>query len=142
MLSQGEELQAIAGAVSAPNWLQGLIRAVQREGLQPKDARVKSLWDLLRQHQLLGRSRWLQAVLRRFWSRGLAARPRPRTTARLLRLLRRWGILPASLVSATARRPIRTRPITPGTVRSVQAMAVQPMRRVKMRPVAVPARRR
>ena len=69
MVSQDTELQAAVAAVAVPDWLRGLIRAVQQEALQPKDARVKSLWDLLRQRQLLGRSRWLQAVLRRIWSR-------------------------------------------------------------------------
>lgn len=141
MVSQDTELQAIAGAVSAPNWLRGLIRAVGREGLQPKDARVKSLWNLLRQRQLLGRSRWLQAVLQRVWSRGLPARPRPRTTARLTRLLRHWGILPGPRVSPTARSPILIRPVRPGTVRPVQVRAVQ-RRPVQMRPLTAPARRR
>jgi hypothetical protein len=89
MASQGTELQAIAGAESVPNWLQELIQAIQREGLQPKDARVKSLWDLLQQRQLLGQSPWLQAVLRRVWSRGLEARLQPRAAARLGRLLAR-----------------------------------------------------
>jgi Transglutaminase-like superfamily len=142
MMPQDAELQAIAGAVSVPHWLRGLFRAVQREGLQPKDARVKSLWDLLRQRRLLGRSRWLRTVLRYSWSRGLAARPRPRTAARLERLLQRWGILPPPMVRPIARRPIRIRPVAPGTVRPVQAMAVQPIRPVKVRPVAAPARRR
>jgi hypothetical protein len=109
MVSQDSELQAIAGAEAVPNWLQELIQAVQREGLQPKDARVKSLWNLLRQRQLLGQSPWLQKVLRPVWSLGLAARPHPREAAQLAEELRRLGILREPLVS-----PIR--PVPQGTV--------------------------
>jgi hypothetical protein len=142
MASQGTELQAIAGAESVPNWLQELIQAIQREGLQPKDARVKSLWDLLRQRQLLGQNPWLQAVLRRVWSRGLEARLRPRSAARLGRLLARLGILASPLVSPTAGSPIRILPAMPGAGRPVRAMAVQPMRPAQVRPVVAPTPRR
>jgi hypothetical protein len=64
-LSQDKAVQSQLTTPAAPDWLQGLLRAVQREGLQPRDARVKSLWDLLQQRQVLRRSPWLQAVLRR-----------------------------------------------------------------------------
>jgi len=37
----------------ADDWLKGLVRAVWKEAVPPKDARVKSLWDLLRQRQAL-----------------------------------------------------------------------------------------
>ena len=36
-------------------WLRDLLRAVRMDGLQPRDPRVKALWDLLRRRQLLGR---------------------------------------------------------------------------------------
>jgi hypothetical protein len=117
MLSQDAELQAIADAASLSTGPQELIQAIQHEGLQPKDARVKSLWDLLRHRQLLGRSPWLQALLRQLWSRGLVARPRPRTTARLVRLLQGWGILPPPVPRPVARNPIHHRLVVPGTVR-------------------------
>ena len=93
MMSEDMELQGI-GAAAWPDWLKGLIRAVRSEAIQPKDARVKSLWDLLRQRQLLRRSPWLKAVLRRIWTRGLSARPHPRTARRIVHRLRRWGVLP------------------------------------------------
>ena len=82
MLSDDRELHWI-GAIAAPEWLRGLIRAVRREAISPKDARVKQLWDLLRQRQLLGQDRWVKGLLRRCWQ-GLPARDRPRTTRRLV----------------------------------------------------------
>ena len=93
------ELQGIGAPV--PDWLKGLIRAVRREAIKPKDARVKSLWDLLRQRQLLRRSRWLKAVLRRIWTRGLSARPHPRTARRIVHQVAALGSL-ATKVSARA----------------------------------------
>jgi hypothetical protein len=142
MVSQEMELQGTTAAVAAvPDWLQGLIRAVRSEAVQPKDTRVKSLWDLLRQRQLLARSPWLRAVLRRIWNRGLPARPRPRTTQRLVRRLRRWGILPPLAVSPMARRPVPTRPLTPVTLRPVRPVAARPVQPVRMQSVARAARR-
>ncbi|HSF09061.1 MAG TPA: transglutaminase-like domain-containing protein, partial [Nitrospirales bacterium] len=94
MMAEDLEFQGIGAAGVVPDWLRGLIRAVRSEAIQPKDPRVKSLWDLLRQRQLLRRSPRLKAVLRRIWSRGLSARPRPRTAGRIVRSLRRWGLLP------------------------------------------------
>ncbi len=72
MMAEDMELQGISAAGAVSDWLKGLIRTVRREALQPKDARIKSLWDLLRQRQLLHRSRWLKEVLQRMWSRGLS----------------------------------------------------------------------
>lgn len=135
MMAEDLELQGIGAAVAVPDWLKGLIKAIRSEAIQPKDARVKSLWDLLRQRQLLRRSPWLKAVLRRIWNQGLAARPRPRTTARLKRRLRRWGILPLVVARATARRPAAMRPLAPVTVRAVQPVAVKPVGSLK--PVAM-----
>jgi hypothetical protein len=142
MLSEGAELQAIADAASLPTWPQELIQAIQQEGLPPKDARVKSLWDLLRHRQLLGRSRWLQALLRQIWSRGLVSRPRPRTTARLVRLLRPWGILPPPVAGPIARNPIHHRPVALRTVWPARAMPRRPIGPVQVRPVAMSSGRR
>jgi hypothetical protein len=74
-------------------WLTSLVRAIEGEAVQPRDRRVSSLWGVLRQRDLLGRSRWLRDLLRRIWGRGLTARPRPRTTTRLSFELRNLGIL-------------------------------------------------
>jgi len=128
MMAEDMELQGIGAAGAVPDWLKGLIRTVRREALQPKDARIKSLWDLLRQRQLLQRSRWLKAVLQRMWSRGLSVRPRPRTVRRIVQILRRWGILPPKLVGAGASRLVG--------VRSVTRTAVQAARPVRLKPVA------
>jgi hypothetical protein len=138
MASQDMELQGMGAAVAVPDWLKGLIRAVRSEAIQPKDARVKSLWDLLRQRQLLGKSPWLKAVLLRIWSRGLSARPHPRTTRRIVSRLRLWGILPAKSVRAAAPRPAPMRPLAPAPVQPVRPVAVKPVGSVKpvtMQPV-------
>lgn len=145
MMAEDLELQGIDAAVAVPDWLRGLIRAVRSEALQPKDTRVKSLWDLLRQRQLLRRSPWLRALLHRIWYKGLAARQRPRTTRRLKTRLRRWGILPPLVVSAPSpggavKRPLATvtaqpvRPVTMKPVGKVQPAAMQPVKPVQMQP--------
>jgi hypothetical protein len=152
MASEETEVQNISAVTPVPDWLRGLIRAVRREAIQPKDARVKSLWDLLRQRGLLGRSLWLRALLRRIWERGLPARPRPRTTRRTIRLLRRWDILPVTSVRPTAGssvsvsiqpqvtlkpvRPVIVRPVrpsTPVTIRPVRPVTVPPIPRAGAR---------
>ncbi len=94
MLADDIELQGIDAVAVAPVWLKGLIRAVSREAIQPKDPRVRSLWNLLRQRQLLRRSPWMRGALLRIWQ-GLPARRRPNTTRNLVWRLRRWGILPS-----------------------------------------------
>ncbi|MFH0343581.1 MAG: transglutaminase family protein [Chromatiales bacterium] len=133
------ELQGIGAAAAVPHWLKGLIRAIRTEAIQPRDARVKSLWDLLRQRQLLGKSPWLKALLHRIWYQGLAARSRPRTTQRLKNQLRLWGILPPPAARGAATpRPATMRPLVPVPVRAVQPVAVKPVGTVKpvvMQPV-------
>jgi hypothetical protein len=128
MMAQSVEQQTIEGVVdgigAAPDWLRSFLRALRREAIQPKDQRVKSLWDLLRQRRMLGRFPWLKAVLRRIWDKGLAARPRPRTTARAAGLLRSVGILPPR------------RPFAPPALRPVHAVNV----RAAIRARAVPVR--
>ena len=91
------ELEGFGAPVQAPDWLKGLVHAVRGESLRPKDARVKSLWNLLRQRQLLHKDPWLKAVLYRIWYSGLPPRPRPHTTERMVSQLRNWGVLPSRL---------------------------------------------
>ena len=77
-------------------WLRALIQGIRETGVQPKDPRVKALWQLLRRRQLLARSPWARTRLRFIWQKGLNAKPRPRTIARLLALLRNRGPLTIS----------------------------------------------
>jgi hypothetical protein len=134
-MSEEMELQGMLGEPQVPDWLKGLIPAVRREAIQPKDARVKSLWDLLKQRQLLARSAWLRALLRRVWDRGLPARHRPKTTKRLVRQLRVSGILPApvgrpavpGIRPAPPGKPVAVRPLRPVTVRPLRPVSVRPM---------------
>ena len=150
MMAEDMELRGIGGVGAVPDWLRGLIRAVRTEAVQPKDMRIKSLWDLLRQRQLLRRSPWLKAVLHRIWNRGLSARPHPRTARRIKRRLRLWGILPPISASVAAHRPAVTRPITQANVQavrpvvlkpvaSVRPAAMQPVRPVQMKPAGMKA---
>jgi len=150
MTAEDQELQGIGDVGAVPDWLRGLIRAVRTEAMQPKDARVKSLWDLLRQRQLLRRSPWLRTVLRRIWDRGLSPRPRPRTANRIRRELRLWRILPPKAVSGTVNRSVATRPVRRGFVQagrpvtlkpvaSVRRAAMQVVQPVHMQPVSTKA---
>jgi hypothetical protein len=153
MMAEDMELQGIGAVGPVPDWLRGLIRAVRSEAIQPKDTRVKSLWDLLRQRQLLRRSPWLKAALHRIWSKGLSARSRPRTASRIKQRLRRWGILPPKAVSAAMHRPAVTgpvpraavqafRPVTLKRVASVRPATMQPVRPVRMQPTGMKAARK
>ena len=152
-MAEDMELRGIGGIGAVPDWLRGLIRTVRLEAVQPKDTRVKSLWDLLRQRQLLQRSPWLKAVLRRIWDRGLSARPHPRTASRITRRLRRWGVVPPISVGAAAYRPAGIRPITRAAVQAVRPVALkpvasvrpatmQPLRPVQMKPAGTKAARK
>ena len=153
MMAEDLELQGIGGVGAVPDWLRGLIRTVRTEAVQPKDTRIKSLWDLLRQRQLLQRSRWLREVLRRMWNRGLSARPHPRTARRIKRRLRLWGVLPPIPLRAAGHRQagmrpvMRTavqavRPMTLKPVASVRPAAMQPIRPVQMKPAGLKAARK
>lgn len=138
MLSDDMELQGIGAAVAVPDWLKGLIRSVRHEAIKPNDPRVKSLWDLLRQRQLLRRSPWLKAVLQRVWSRGLSARPHPRTANRIVRRLRRWGFLPPKSVRAVSSRPATMPPLAPAAMQTMQPVTLKPVATVRpaaMQPV-------
>lgn len=153
MMAEDMELQGLGGSGAVPDWLRALIRTLRTEAIQPKDPRVKSLWDLLRQRHLLHRSPWLKAVLQRIWNRGLSARPRPRTTSRIKHRLRSWGILPPTSVSATAHSPTGIRSVRPAAVQagqpvtlkpvgSVRRAAMQLVRPVHMQPVGTKAARK
>jgi hypothetical protein len=77
-------------------WLRALLQAIRETGVQPRDPRVKALWQLLRRRQLLARSPWARTRLKFIWQKGLNAKPRPRTIARLLALLKNRGPLTAT----------------------------------------------
>ncbi len=148
MLADDMELQGIDAAAVVPDWLRGLIRAVRGEAIQPKDARVKSLWNLLRQRQLLRRSPWLRGALLRIWQ-GLPARARPITTKKLVLRLRRWGILPPRRITVGPTGPVivrdhRVRAIRPVALRriaTVRPASMTPVRAVRMQPVGRGVRR-
>jgi hypothetical protein len=134
MISTDLELQGIGAEADVPMWLRSLIRAIRSEAMQPKDARVKSLWNLLRDRQQLRTHPWIKDVLQHIWSKGLAARPRPLTTERLVTRLRQIGILTPEGTGPAIHRPGPGRPRSPMTMRPVRAVAVKPVRPVLMRP--------
>ena len=134
MMSEDLELRGIGAEMEVPTWLHGLIRAIKSEAMQPKDERVKSLWNLLRDRRELSTHPWLKEVLQRIWSKGLAARPRPLTTEKLVMRLRQIGILPPGGAGAAAHRPGVGRPNAPMAMRPVRAVPVKPMRPVQVRP--------
>ena len=110
--------------VLSRGWLRALLHGIHVTGVRPKDPRVRALWRLLRRRQLLGRSPWAQTRLRFIWQKGLDARPRPRTIARLLALLRnRVPVIAIPQQQPWARSPRRA------------VMARAPMRRLQ--PVVV-----
>jgi hypothetical protein len=124
-------------------WLRDLMRGIRQDGVQPRDPRIKALWDLLRRRQLLARDPWARNRLRYIWQKGLNVRPRPRTTHRLLTLLRSRGVMRARPLqrrvsavpgtAATMRRPMR--PLQPVALRRVATL--RPVgRQQPMRPVA------
>ncbi len=142
------------------DWLLGLVRSFAAEAVVPRDPRVKRLYDLLRGRQLLAQSPWLKARLVRIWRNGLAARQRPRLTRRLARLLKRWGLLPATAVipippAGAVPLPLVTASVTVGPygrrgpyrrrgrrpfrrgLRPVRVMAVRRLRQVGVRRVGV-----
>lgn len=139
MMSEDMELQGLAAPLVGPDWLVGLIRAVRREAISPKDERVRRLWNLLRQRQVLNRNPWLRAVLRRIWDRGLVARRRPRTSKRLVQGLRALGILPpramAGRVAARPLTPVRVQPIRPVAASPGYARAARPLTPVRVQPI-------
>lgn len=128
MMPTDLELQGIGAEVEVPIWLRSLVRAIRSEAMQPRDARVKSLWNALRERQQLRAHPWIKDVLQRIWSKGLAARPRPLTTERLVTRLRQIGILPPERTGPTIQRPGPGRPRAPMAMRPVRVVAVKPAR--------------
>jgi Transglutaminase-like superfamily len=173
-MMQQPELQGLSAAMATlpktvpPNWLPSLIQNVRQGGLKPKDPRVKALWNLLKQRQLLHRSRWLPKALGFMWKRGLSARPRPNRARRIERLMQQWKILPGVPIS-TARRSLRpmstlpsahptaaipsryippstqpkspSAPAKPVQVRPIQPVTIRPVPGVRVKPIAQGPRR-
>jgi hypothetical protein len=113
MMADDRELAGLGAAPAALETVRDLVRAVRGQAVSRKDARVKTLWDLLRQRELLRRSPWLRDLLRRMWEQGLPLRPRPLTTQRMVSVLRQWDVLPGP-----DRPPPRLKPV--GVARPVQ----------------------
>jgi hypothetical protein len=138
MMSEDLELRGIGAEIigvemGVPTWLKELIRAIRSEAMQPKDGRVKSLWNLLRDKRQLSTHPWIKEVLQRIWTKGLAARPRPLTTEKLVMRLRKIGILPPGGAGGAAHRPGAGRPSAPMAMRPVRAVPVKPVRPMPMR---------
>ncbi|HSL03217.1 MAG TPA: transglutaminase-like domain-containing protein [Nitrospiraceae bacterium] len=127
MMSEDLELHDIGAEVEVPKWLHGLIQAIRSEAMQPKDERVKSLWNLLRERHELSTHPWLKEVLQRIWTKGLAARPRPLTTEKLVTRLRHIGILSSAGAGTAVHRPGAGRPGAPMAMRPVRVVAVRPV---------------
>jgi len=140
-MTENHDVGGLGAVERVPVWLTGLIRSIRHEAVAPGDARVRSLWELLRQRQLLRRSVWLKAALRRIWSRGLSARPHPRTAHRIVRRLRRWGILPPPRGAANYYRPLSpprpVRPVYLKPVASLRPAPLQPVRPAQRQPPAM-----
>lgn len=146
MMHQHPEFQGFVPMAVSSNSLTSLIETVRQGGLKPRDPRVKSLWNLLRQRQLLHRSRWLAQLLKFMWQQGLSAQPRPGRAQRIERLLQTWGLLPGSgqqtpthaTVTVPARAVTSPAPPSPQSVpiRPIQSVTVRPVPGVMVKPVA------
>ena len=117
-------------------WLRALLRGIRETGVQPRDPRVKALWALLRRRQLLASSPWARTRLKFIWQNGLNARPRPRTIARLLALLRIRAPLTVNVQQRLWSRSPRRAAITRAPMRRLQPVAVR--RVATLRPVGRP----
>ena len=69
-----------------------LVRAVRSVGLQPRDPRIRQVWNQLRARGMLNQDIWVKQILRRLWRTGLRPGNRPRTAARLAAALRTLGL--------------------------------------------------
>lgn len=135
MMHQNPEFYGIAAMTSAlpPNRLPGLIQSMRQGGIKPKDPRMQSLLEVLRQRQLLNRKPRLARRLNFIWERGLSARPYPKTARWLERSLQRWGILPVS-PAPLPMQPGQARPQTQVPAQQMQPVALRPVGKVQ--PVA------
>jgi hypothetical protein len=133
MMQQTPGFYGIAAITPTPSWLPGLIQSMRQGGIKPKDPRMKSLLDLLRQRQLLNQKPRLARKLNFILNRGLSARPYPRTARWLERSLQRWGILPTSPASSPMPSG-QTRPQIQASPQPVQPVALRPVGKVQ--PVA------
>ena len=115
-------------------WLRALLQGIREAGVQPRDPRVKALWQLLHRRQLLVRSPWARTRLRFIWQKGLNAKPRPRTIARLLALLRNRAITSPQQRQWSA--SLRRRPMPRSSMRRLQPVMVR--RVATLRPVGRP----
>jgi hypothetical protein len=123
--------------------LRSLLQGIRETaGLQPRDPRVKALWEMLRRRQVLASSAWARTRLRFIWNKGLDTRPRPRTAARLVALLKNREPLTAGPQRLWSKTPPRAamarssmRRLRPVTVRRVATL--RPVGRARpMRPLA------
>jgi Transglutaminase-like superfamily len=113
-----------------------LVRAVRSIGLQPRDPRIRQVWNQLRARGVLNQDIWVKRLLRRLWRTGLRPGNRPRTAARLaaaLRTLEPWAA--PSAAETPWPTALTTYPVPYGWL---------PIRRRRRRPYwwRVPARRR
>lgn len=117
-------------------WLRALLQGIRETGVQPRDPRVKALWELLRRRQLLARSPWARTRVRFIWQKGLNARPRPKTIARLVALLRNRGPLTAGAERRQWAKGPRRRAMVQSSMRRLQPVVVR--RVATLRPVGRP----
>jgi len=124
MMSADMDLHGFGAELEVPTWLRSLIRAIRSEAIRPKDERVRSLWNELRKRQQLSTHPWIKEVLQRIWTKGLAARPRPLTTEKLVTRLRQIGLLPPGGTGPAAHHSRRP----PMVMRPVRVVPVRPVR--------------
>ena len=117
-------------------WLRALLQAIRETGVQPRDPRVKALWQLLRRRQLLARSPWARTRLKFIWQKGLNAKPRPRTIARLLALLKNRGPLTVIAQRRQWSKGPRRAMVARSSMRRLRPVAVR--RVATLRPVGRP----
>jgi hypothetical protein len=135
-MSEDKELYGAENAVRDVDWLNRLVRDVGAQGLQPRDPRIKRLYELLRKRQLRDNNPGIQRLLREVWQGGLKASPSPHLQRYLTQQLINWGLLTAESIPAhseqtnqqAARRPFKRIRLRPVQVRPVQVRPVQPVK--------------
>jgi hypothetical protein len=104
-MTYGNDLGATLAQVP-PAAAADLVSAVRSVGLQPRDPRIRQVWDQLRVRGMLNQDTWLKGLLRRLWRTGLRPGNRPRTAARLQAALRTLGLTQWSAPAAGESWPI------------------------------------